>query len=966
VPESLGLGGTLSAKVSAKGRLPLPDAELSVTLEDGRFQTYTDLAATVKGTYVKDRATGTFTASVPAATVRADFNVPVQGVLKRRRDELSLKVNLSRLSIEEVRKMLGRPEPVNGDITATLEVSGPARDPRFSFTMKGDGLVHEALPAGVLAEPLAFTLSAASDAKDGTLDARLDLTGLGREAHVALQTPFTLGGLMARPPTADEVMRAQLNVEGSITELPFSLIAAASQLQPVKPVQDEKSASGAQAARVTPPLQNPGGTVSATFSLSGSLLVPEGKLDVQARRVTANGLPPLDAHLSVVGGGDDIRAELATLRYEGDKATPLVEMSATLDAPLGALQDPEVIGWVPFSMKARLHPTHIKELLGLSQADPVLREQGLQGILSLQMSARGTPARPELVLNLGAQRLGVGKLALGQAHVHYTYADARSDLNAVITAPAGGTLMLRAGVPLELSLPAVQQGLDTQRVPLDVAVVARGFDMAFLSGAHEMVRSLGGVLEADARIAGTAGAPTLKGTVNWKNGRLGLMGFGEYRDIQVALGVTEERIQLQQLFARGGSGELRLTANAVRSKSGAYELIGEGQLKDFPIISEDQLVAIASLRASLEGSLSLDSVNIRELSIPQAQIELPEVQRKDLQPLQRAPDIVLVRNGVPVEKRRRKRAPAANTATAQGNGAAPSRGAVPPGDAAFAGSTRPTGTGTGGAGDTRRPADRGTVDEEEEEVQRTYRVLVNAPRNLWVRGSDVNIELGLSKGFEISYTDELSLSGEVIVKRGRVTALGRRFDMEENSRVIFTGPPTSPYLNITAQHVNERESVTVFVHIRGQGKEFTIEPTSEPPMSETEIYTLLATGRRNLERNSGSSMTGAQAASVVGSLVASQAQKALAAQLPLDVFSIEAGEEGLAGTRLEVGKYLTDKIYVGYTGRVGNVGTTTGPQSRENANAVRFEYQFSPQWSLEANYGDARSGGLDLIWSKDY
>jgi len=200
-----------------------------------------------------------------------------------------------------------------------------------------------------------------------------------------------------------------------------------------------------------------------------------------------------------------------------------------------------------------------------------------------------------------------------------------------------------------------------------------------------------------------------------------------------------------------------------------------------------------------------------------------------------------------------------------------------------------------------------------------------------------------------------------------IRATNRRFDVEENSRVIFTGPPMAPYLNITAQHVNERENVTVFVHIRGQGKEFTIEPTSEPPMSETEIYTLLATGRRNLERNSGSSMTGAQAASVVGSMVASQAQKALAAELPLDVFSIEAGEEGLAGTQLEVGKYLTDKIYVGYTGRVGGGATSTGgPQGRENTNAVRFEYQFSPQWSLEANYGDARSGGLDLIWSKDY
>lgn len=964
VPESLGLGGTVSARVSAKGRLPRPDAEVSLKLQDGRYQTYKDLGADVKATYVKDRATGTFTASVPAATLSADFDVPVQGVLKRRKDELSLKVNLSRLNLEEVQKMLGRPEPVSGDLTGTLEVSGPARDPRFSLTLKGDRLNYAALPAGTLPENLGFTLTAASDASDGTLDARLDLRGVGQEAYVALQTPFTLGGMMAQPPTANDVMRAPLNVEGAITELPFALIAAASQLQP--------------APAPASSLQNPGGTLSAKFAVSGSILVPEAKADVQAHRVTANGLPPLDAHLTLSGGSKDLHAELSTLRYEGDKALPLAELSATIDAPLGAIQDPDVIGWVPFDVKARLHPTSIKELLGLSQADPALREQGLQGVLSLELAARGTPDKPEVVLDLGAQALGVGKLALGQGHVHYTYAEARSNLNATVTAPAGGTLTVRAGVPLELSLPAVQQGLDTEKVPLDVTVVAKGFDMAFLSGAHEMVRSLGGVLEADAHIAGTSGAPTLKGNVNWKNGKLGLMGFGEYRDIQVALDVTEERIHLQQLFARGGSGELRLTANAVRSKTGAFALKGEGQLKDFPIISEDQLVAVASLRATMEGLLDMDSVNINNLSIPEAHIELPEVTRKDLQPLERAPDIVLVRNGEPVDKRR-KRATPTTSATANGTKPAeksgkdslpnqpPSKSVVSPGDAAFAGNTRAPGSGTGGAGDGQPVEDAVLVEEPDKEVLRSYRILVNAPKNLWVRGSDVNIELGLSRDFEISYRDELYLSGEVIVKRGRVNALGRRFDVEENSRVNFTGPPLSPYLNITAQHVNERENVTVFVHIRGQGKDFTIEPTSEPPMSETEIYTLVATGRRNLERNSGSSMTGAQAASVVGSLVASQAQKALSAELPLDVFSIEAGENGLAGTQLEVGKYLTDKIYVGYTGRVGTGTANTGStQGRENANAVRFEYQFTPQWSLEANYGDARSGGLDLIWSKDY
>jgi translocation and assembly module TamB len=155
--------------------------------------------------------------------------------------------------------------------------------------------------------------------------------------------------------------------------------------------------------------------------------------------------------------------------------------------------------------------------------------------------------------------------------------------------------------------------------------------------------------------------------------------------------------------------------------------------------------------------------------------------------------------------------------------------------------------------------------------------------------------------------------------------------------------------------------VTVFVTVRGQGRDIGFKVTSEPALPESEVYTLLATGRRTLRRGSGASVTGAQAASVVGSLLASQARRTLAAKLPIDVLSIEAGEEGFAGARLEVGVYLTDKAYVGYTGRL-----EADPSKGENANAVRLEYQFGPRWGFEAEGGDAGAYGLDFIWTKEY
>ena len=128
-------------------------------------------------------------------------------------------------------------------------------------------------------------------------------------------------------------------------------------------------------------------------------------------------------------------------------------------------------------------------------------------------------------------------------------------------------------------------------------------------------------------------------------------------------------------------------------------------------------------------------------------------------------------------------------------------------------------------------------------------------------------------------------------------------------------------------------------------------------MDEAQIAMLIATGRTELKAGGGGvgTLTGEEAGKAALGVVATQVFKNLVAdKLPLDTVSLDSSQ-------IRAGKYLTDKIYVGYTRNF-----EAQLEKGENQNEVRVQYQISPRWTFESRYGDGKSGGASIIWSKDY
>jgi translocation and assembly module TamB len=128
-------------------------------------------------------------------------------------------------------------------------------------------------------------------------------------------------------------------------------------------------------------------------------------------------------------------------------------------------------------------------------------------------------------------------------------------------------------------------------------------------------------------------------------------------------------------------------------------------------------------------------------------------------------------------------------------------------------------------------------------------------------------------------------------------------------------------------------------------------------MDDAAIAMLIATGRTDINPNTSGvgTMSGNEAGSaVVGAAMGAAFTGLVGQKLPVDQLSLDS-------SRLRAGKYLTDKLFVGYTYQFD-----AKPEENENVNEVRAEYQLAPRWKLEVRYGDAHAGDASVIWSKDY
>jgi translocation and assembly module TamB len=200
------------------------------------------------------------------------------------------------------------------------------------------------------------------------------------------------------------------------------------------------------------------------------------------------------------------------------------------------------------------------------------------------------------------------------------------------------------------------------------------------------------------------------------------------------------------------------------------------------------------------------------------------------------------------------------------------------------------------------------------------------------------------------------LTGTVEARRGAwIDLYGRRFTVERLRFVFDDAHPIDPIVELRA--TREIVDSTVGIEVAGSQGRYDLHLTADPPRYDSrQIAALIVSGEPGNVRTAGSlepQVMAALSGVLLGKL------KGAVGQLPVDIVKVENPSSATGQSRVEIGKYLTERVYLGYVHRFV---LYNGPRPI-NANQAQLELRLPRSFSLDTMYGDAGVGSFDLSWT---
>lgn len=576
---------------------------------------------------------------------------------------------------------------------------------------------------------------------------------------------------------------------------------------------------------------------------------------------------------------------------------------------------------------------HVEQVQLADVNRALLGTRHLEGLFNGDATITGTTADPAIEGQFSIENAKVEQSAFESLRA--TGKLAAHDLTFDATLVQSGTNQVRAS-----GHAPVGAGPETSR-PLDVSIASTPIDLGLAQLVTTSLSKISGTAQVDLHVTGSLQTPSVDGTVRVDQGAFTLVGSGvSYRDATAALTFKGSRLTIDQLLLHDDDGH-ELTAQ------GGVDVLGASDTRSFDVhVTSKQIHVLNNELGSLQ--LNADVRFSGDLAAPKfdGRIRLDSGRLQVDQILQRTTNN-----------------PYSETAADTGLNQPPPGAVAPP----------PPGTPPPPPG-TPAPAPGKSPPPQKSLLDRVdLDLTIDLPDNLVMRGrslrvgtssvglGDMNVIAGGTLRVRKPPDAPLDVVGDMQVIRGTYSFQGRRFDVQRGSEVNFRGDDvTNPALNVSAER--DVSGIAAMVHVRGTAQRPQVNLTSEPPLDEAEILSLIVFGQplgdlQSTQRTSLAAQAGIMAAGAVTTPLADS----IAQALDLDLFEILAPTDTEQLPVVSVGSQIGTRVYIGAKREIGG-----------ESSAVTFEYRFAKFLSLVTSFAQGalqahtlertEGSGIDLLF----
>lgn len=596
-----------------------------------------------------------------------------------------------------------------------------------------------------------------------------------------------------------------------------------------------------------------------------------------------------------------------------------------------------------------------------------LQNRGITGTLTAKATITGTAKHPAVEGHVEVANGGFQNFKYASLTTDATYANDRLTLDARLLQSPGVELTAKGTLPMSALRPnppgvtghiAASAGDE-----IDLRVQSTQIDLGLVQGFTNQLTNVTGTLQADVRVTGSGEDPHLNGYLDIQNGAFAVVQAGtRFSGMTTRIELQPDQVHVPRFQILDQHNNALTIAGDLavhQRRAGAVNIAIDSD--NFKLMDNELGDVHAGTHLKVTGEVRQPRVE-GEVRLDQARLEIDKILLMFASPYREEalPDVVTAQETTTTDK-------GADEAT---------RDAFAKGRELSA-QTRDALNAT--APETPAPQ-QGLA------AALALDVHLVVPDNMVVRGRDirpggatamqignVNATVGADLYVQKKPNAAITIRGSANTVRGFYEFQGRRFELARGGTLQFLGlPDINPNVDVTASRLIPNTGVTANIHITGTLRAPELALSSDPPLDEADILSLVVFNRSVNELGTGERASLAETAGGIASgFIAAPLSRSIGKALDVDLFEITTSDAqtGESAGGVTLGKQVGDKAFIRFRQQFGQRSFTEFMLEYDLARFLRVQTTVAPETTAAANRLTQRrveKAGVDLIFFFSY